>query len=71
MPTRGGGDRGAESHSATAVRGRLPAKPRQFVPRADFLAAMRGAPRIDWKELRADLDLFADPDPTPRGWGDC
>jgi hypothetical protein len=32
---------------------------------------MRGAPRIDWKELRADLDLFADPDPTPRGWGDC
>jgi antitoxin (DNA-binding transcriptional repressor) of toxin-antitoxin stability system len=45
-----------------------PIRPRQFVPAATFLALMEGAPRIDWKRFRADLDAFADQDSTPRFW---
>jgi prevent-host-death family protein len=45
-----------------------PIRPRRFVPTATFLAAMEGVPRIDWKRFRADLDAFADQDPTPRFW---
>jgi prevent-host-death family protein len=45
-----------------------PIRPRQFVPVATLLAVMEGAPRIDWKQFRADLDAFADQNPTPRFW---
>jgi prevent-host-death family protein len=45
-----------------------PIRPRQFVPTATLKAAMAGAPKIDWKEFRADIDAFIDQDPTPRAW---
>jgi hypothetical protein len=31
------------------------------------LEIFRGAPRVDYKRLRKDLDAIADADPTPRG----
>jgi prevent-host-death family protein len=39
---------------------------RQFVPTDELLEALRGAPRIDYERLRADLDAVVDQDPTPR-----
>lgn len=41
---------------------------RHFVPAATVCAAFKGAPSIDWKRFRADIDAFADQDPTPRFW---
>jgi len=45
-----------------------PIHPRQFVPRETFLAALAGAPRIDYEQFRADIDAVIDQDPTPRPW---
>jgi prevent-host-death family protein len=39
---------------------------RRFVPKDEVLEAFRGAPTIDYTELRADLDAVVDQDPTPR-----
>lgn len=44
-----------------------PYRPRQFVPRDVLVEALKGAPRIDYEEFIADIDRFADQDPTPRG----
>jgi antitoxin (DNA-binding transcriptional repressor) of toxin-antitoxin stability system len=41
---------------------------RQFVSRDVIAAAFRGAPPIDFEELRADLDAYVDP--TPMEWPD-
>jgi prevent-host-death family protein len=43
-----------------------PLERRRFVPRDEVLEAFRGAPRIDYRRLRADLDAVVDQDPTPR-----
>lgn len=43
-----------------------PYKRRQFVPKEVFLAALKGAPRIDYEEFRRDIDRYVDQDPTPR-----
>jgi prevent-host-death family protein len=43
-----------------------PLKRRQFVPTEELLEAFRGAPRIDYEQLRADLDAVVDQDPAPR-----
>jgi prevent-host-death family protein len=43
-----------------------PLKRRRFVPKDEVLEAFRGAPRIDYERLRADLDAVVDQDPTPR-----
>jgi prevent-host-death family protein len=43
-----------------------PLRRRRFVPRDEVLEAFRGAPRIDYERLRADLDAVVDQDPTPR-----
>jgi prevent-host-death family protein len=43
-----------------------PIKSRYFVRREDLLAAFAGAPRVDWRAMRAELDAFIDQDPTPR-----
>jgi antitoxin (DNA-binding transcriptional repressor) of toxin-antitoxin stability system len=40
---------------------------RRSVPAEIFVAAMRGAPPIDLKRLRRDLDRIASQDPRPRG----
>jgi hypothetical protein len=45
-------------------------RPRQFVPRDELLAAFKGAPCIDYEELREDIDAYVDQDPTPRYWVD-
>jgi prevent-host-death family protein len=45
-----------------------PYKRRQFVPTGELIAAFRGAPSIDYEELRADIDRHVDQDPTPRYW---
>jgi antitoxin (DNA-binding transcriptional repressor) of toxin-antitoxin stability system len=41
---------------------------RQFVPRDAVARAFAGAARIDYERFRADVDAFADQDPTPRIW---
>jgi antitoxin (DNA-binding transcriptional repressor) of toxin-antitoxin stability system len=43
-----------------------PIRPRRFVPREEVLAIFHGAPRIDYRQLRADLDAVAAQDPHPR-----
>jgi antitoxin (DNA-binding transcriptional repressor) of toxin-antitoxin stability system len=45
-----------------------PIRPRQFVPTATLRAALAKAPRIDYGQLRADIDAYVDQDPTPRFW---
>jgi len=47
-----------------------PYKRRQFVPTKQLIAAFKGAPTIDYEELRADIDRYVDQDPTPRYWVD-
>ncbi len=42
-----------------------PIRRRRFVPKAVVLAAFAGTGHIDFKEFRADVDRFADQDPTP------
>jgi prevent-host-death family protein len=44
-----------------------PIRRRRFVPTEQLIAAFRGAPRIDFKRFREDLDRYVDQDPTPRG----
>ena len=44
-----------------------PASPRRFVSAETVLAAFAGAPRIDPKRFRADVDRYIDQDITPRG----
>ena len=44
-----------------------PLQRRRFVPRAEVTAAFAGAPRIDLKRLRRDLDRIVDQDVRPRG----
>jgi antitoxin (DNA-binding transcriptional repressor) of toxin-antitoxin stability system len=39
---------------------------RRFVSRAQVVAAFAGAPAIDAKRFRRDVDTLADPDATPR-----
>ncbi len=39
---------------------------RLFVPAHEVLDAFKGAPQIDYAELRADLDAIIDQDPWPR-----
>jgi antitoxin (DNA-binding transcriptional repressor) of toxin-antitoxin stability system len=47
-----------------------PFRDRYFVSTAALQAAMAGAPQIDYKELREDIDAYVDQDPTPRFWRD-
>ncbi|MBI2017017.1 MAG: hypothetical protein HYY42_01575 [Chloroflexi bacterium] len=37
-----------------------------FVATEVLIEAFRGAPRIDFKRFREDIDRFVDQDPTPR-----
>lgn len=40
---------------------------RQFIPTSRLIAALKGAPHIDYEKFRADIDRYVDQDPTPRG----
>ena len=43
-----------------------PLRDRYFVSSEALLEAFKGAPRIDYKKFRADLDAVIDQDPWPR-----
>lgn len=43
-----------------------PIRRRQFAARETVLAIFAGAPKVDFKHFRADLDAVVDQDPTPR-----
>jgi antitoxin (DNA-binding transcriptional repressor) of toxin-antitoxin stability system len=45
----------------------IPLRRRHGARLATVLEIFRGAPRLDYRRLRDDLDAVADPDPTPRG----
>jgi prevent-host-death family protein len=62
-------DRGEDfvvTRNGTPVGELRPYRPRQFVPRDVLLAAFKGAPGIDYKRFRDDIDAVVDQDPTPR-----
>ena len=43
-----------------------PLRRHRFVAAEAVAAIFRGAPRVDYRDLRADLDALADPTATPR-----
>jgi antitoxin (DNA-binding transcriptional repressor) of toxin-antitoxin stability system len=45
----------------------IPVRARMFVPAEQAVAAFAGAPRIDRRRFRADIDALVDQDPSPRG----
>lgn len=62
-------DRGDEfvvTRNGVPVGELLPLRRREFVPSEVLLEAMRGAPHVDFRQLRADLEAVASYDPTPR-----
>lgn len=54
------------TRNGTPVGELTPLRRRQFVPIELVRQAFAGAPPIDADRFRADLDAFADQDPTPR-----
>jgi len=44
----------------------LPIRARQFVAAETAVAAIAGAPTIEFERFRADIDATLDQDPTPR-----
>lgn len=61
------GDEFVVTRNGVPVGELLPLRERRFVSTDAFIEQMRGAPNIDYQQLRADLDAVADQDPTPRG----
>lgn len=45
----------------------IPVRPRVFVAAEAVVAAFKGAPTIDRRRFRHDIDVVQDQDPTPRG----
>ena len=45
----------------------IPLRRRRSARLATVLEIFRGAPHVDYKRLRRDLDALADPDAKPRG----
>jgi len=63
-------DRGASfvvTRNGVPVAELTPVRRRQSVPTEAAIAAFRGAPRVDFKRFREDVDRFVDQDPEPRG----
>lgn len=44
-----------------------PYQPRKFISRQAFVDLFAGSPPIDYERFQADIDAYADQDPTPRG----
>jgi prevent-host-death family protein len=55
------------TRNGTPVGELIPLRRQRTVDRDTLLAAFRNGPRVDYKELRADLDAVIDQDPWPRG----
>jgi len=45
----------------------IPVRPRVFVAAESVVAAFKGAPLIDRRRFRHDIDVVQDQDPAPRG----
>jgi prevent-host-death family protein len=52
--------------AGTPVGELIPLRRRRGARLATVLEIFRGAPRIDYRRLRKDLDTIADPNPKPR-----
>lgn len=61
------GDEFVVTRNGVPVGELLPLRRKHFVPAEAVIEAFRGAPPIDFKRFRADIDEFVDQDPTPRG----
>lgn len=55
------------TRNRVAVGELVPLRRRQFVPAELATAAFAGAPKIDFRKFRRDLDRGASQDPMPRG----
>lgn len=63
-------DRGASfvvTRNGVPVGELRPIRRAQYVPAEVALATFQGAPAIDGRRFRVDVDLVLDQDPTPRG----
>jgi prevent-host-death family protein len=54
------------TRAGTPVGELVPLRRRSNARLATVLEIFRGAPRVDYRRLRKDLDAIADPDPRPR-----
>ena len=54
------------TRSGAPVGELIPLRRRRNARLATILEIFRGAPHVDYKRLRRDLDAIADPDPRPR-----
>ena len=54
------------TRNGTPVGDLLPVRRRRFLDTRAALAALRGAPPIDARRFRADVDRVLDQDPAPR-----
>lgn len=54
------------TRNGTPIAEIRPLPPRRFVPRAVIAEAASRAPRVDYTQLRADLDAVVDPAPVAR-----
>lgn len=62
-------DRGATfvvTRNGVPVGELIPLRRPRFVPTDVLIAAFQGAPRIDFKRFREDIDAFVDQDAEPR-----
>ena len=63
-------DRGEEfvvTRNGVPVGELIPLRERTFVPAERAVAAFAGAPRVDRKRFRKDLDELVGQEPSPRG----
>lgn len=54
------------TRNGTPIAEIRPLPPRRFVPRAVIADAAARAPRVDYKQLRKDLDAVVDPRPVAK-----
>lgn len=61
------GDSFVVTRNGVPVGELVPLRRHRFVSSAAVVALFRDAPAVDAARFRADLDAYADADPTPRG----
>ena len=61
------GDEFVVTRNGVPVGELLPLRRKHFASKETLLEQFRGAPPMDFKQFRADVDRFLDQDPTPRG----
>ena len=62
------GERFIVTRNGVPVAELNPIRRRVFVPKEELLEIFRGAPHIDFKQFRKDIDALVDQDPTPRAY---